>query len=82
MRVGQAVEHVTGGPGSARVSAILCKPLFSEDQVRLGHRDLARLLGDAVPQILQIADLLRLREGAEPCGFGEGRPFPHALSWS
>jgi hypothetical protein len=48
MRVGQAVEHLTGGPGAARVSAILGTPLSSEDQVGLGHGDLARLLGDAV----------------------------------
>jgi hypothetical protein len=82
MRIFQAVEQVTDGAGAARVSAIFRKPLFGEHQVGLGYRDLAGLLGDAVPESLQIADLLRLREGAEPDRFGEGRRFPPALSWS
>jgi len=84
IRVRQAIEHVTGGPRAAGISAILGKPLFSKDQMRLRHRNLARSLGDAVPESLQIADLFSLRERAEPLGLGEGRwlHFSPALSRS
>jgi hypothetical protein len=82
MRVGQAVDHVTGRPGAAGISPILGQPFFSNHQMGLWHRDLTRSSGDAVPKSLQVPDLFRLREGAKPRGFGEGRPLSPALSWS
>src|SRR5688572_12047095 len=66
MRLGQAIGNVTGWPRAAGVSAILGEPFFSEDQVRFRHRELVWPLGDAVPEGLQIANLFRLRERAEP----------------
>jgi hypothetical protein len=73
IRVRQTIEDITGGPSAAGISAILGEPLLSKEEVRLGHRNLVRPCGDAVPESLQIADLLSLREGAEPLGLRKGR---------
>src|SRR5437867_13046034 len=73
IRSRQAIEDVTCGPRAAGIAAILGKPLFSKNQMRLRHWNLAGPLGDAVPESLHIADLFSLREGAEPRGLGGDR---------
>lgn len=66
--MGQVIEHVTGGPCPTWISAIFCEPLLREDEVRLGDRKVARAFRDAVPKGLQVANLLSLGQGLEPCG--------------
>src|SRR3990170_6151990 len=55
----QVVEHVMGWSSLAWIAAVLGKALLCELDVTLGNRNLARPLGDAVPEGLQITDLLR-----------------------
>jgi hypothetical protein len=72
MRAGQAIANIAGRPRAAGVSAILGEPFLSKDEMRLRHGNLARALGDAVPESLQIADLFSLRQGAEASGLPDG----------
>src|SRR5439155_10174568 len=80
IRSRQAIEDVTCGPRAAGIAAILGKPFFSKDQMRLRHWNLAGPLGDAVPESLHIADLFSLREGAEPRGLGGDRRLRFSLA--
>src|SRR5438132_9750502 len=50
IRSRQAIEDVTCGPRPARIAAILGKPLFSKDQMRLRHWDLFSLREGAEPR--------------------------------
>jgi hypothetical protein len=80
----QVPEDVTGGPRSAWISAILDKALLGETQVRLWQWKLARFLRDAVPKVLQIADLLGFRQRPEPRRFCDAgaRRSSLAFAWS
>jgi hypothetical protein len=58
--VREPIQHIVGWLCPAWILAVLGWPLLGEREVRLGNRDLTRLLGDAVPKGLQLADLLHL----------------------
>ena len=64
----EAIEDVVGGPCSIRVTAVGREPLLRQRQMALGDGKLARMVRDAVPKGLQLADLLRLRQLAETRG--------------
>jgi hypothetical protein len=81
---GQAIDHVTRGTRAARISAVLGKSFLSDDQVRVRYRNLTRFFGDAVPESLKVANLIRLGEGTEPGGLDrEARlALSAAVAWS
>jgi len=72
------------GPRAGRISLIICKPLLGETQVRLRYRELLGPLRDTIPKLLQIADLLGLRQRFEARRLGDGAtrcsPFAFARS--
>ena len=78
----QLPEHITGRPRAGRISSIRRKSLLGETQVRFRHRELSGSLRDTIPERLQIADLLGLRERSEPCRISDGgaRRSPFAFS--
>jgi len=71
----QAIEHVMGWWSLAGVAAVVGKPLLCELDVALGTWNLTRPLDDAVPERLQVADLLSLREFTETSRLRDRRMF-------
>jgi hypothetical protein len=56
----EPIQHSVGRLCPAWISTVFDMPLLGEGQVRLGNGDVAGPLSNAVPECLQIADLLCL----------------------
>jgi hypothetical protein len=65
----------------ARVAAMRCKPLCRESQMAFRDRKLATLIGDPIPESLEVGDLLTFVSSLNPGGSGMlGCPMPSSIT--
>jgi hypothetical protein len=69
--LGQAVNHIERRTRPTRVVSVSGEPVLGERQMSLRNREIARLVGDPIPERLKVADLLRaLLKLLDPGGSG------------